>query len=256
MIGKMKLQGKTAIITGAAGGLGTAMSNVLAENGANLALLDINEECLRQLKEELTKYSVKVETYAVNVTDFNAVQTAGQKIFAAFGRVDILVNNAGGTTTKDNLPLFKLTKDAWDRLIALNLSSVFNCVRMAVPKMVEQRYGKVINISSVAGLRGGGLLAMGAYAAAKGGVIGLTKMLAREVGPYGVHVNSIAPGLHLTLATQQFSPKEHKRIIDSLPLRTFGQPEKLAQLVLFLASDDAQFITGDLIAVDGGYSMH
>jgi len=251
----MRLDGKIAMVTGAASGIGAATAEAMAASGADLALIDINEKGLLKLRGALSKYDRVIKTYTVDVTDYDIVQKAGKKIFSDFKKVDILVNCAGGG--KDAFLGFReLDLDSWDRQIKLNLDSTFYCTKVVIEKMIEQKSGKIINFSSVAGLRGGGMFGRGAYSTAKAGIVGLTKALARELGPYGIHVNAIAPGLHITPLTEINSKEALKAVEESLPLRCSGQPSKLAQLVVFLASDNAQFITGSVITVDGGFAMH
>lgn len=252
----MKLKDRTAIITGAASGIGAAIAEKIAEHGAGVALWDINEKGLNEMKEKLSKYDVRVETYVTNVTDYDNVQIIGKNTILDFGHIDILVNCAGGG--KDlSLGFLELDEDSWGKQIDLNLNSVFYCCKSIIHHMVDRRYGKIINLGSVAGMRGGGLLGRGGYSSGKSGVIGFTKALAKEVGEYGIHVNTVAPALHVTpLITNSMSEERIEEIKQSFPLKTAGDPEKLGELIAFLASDDAQFITGSLITVDGGYSMH
>lgn len=252
----MRLKNKTAIITGAASGLGAAICEKFAENGANIALWDINENGLAEIKNKLKKHGVKVECYKTNVTDYNDVQEKGQLAIKDFGKIDILVNCAGGG--KDlSLGFGDLDEASWKRQIDLNLNSAFYCCKSVIGHMVDNGYGKIVNIASVAGMRGGGLLGKGAYSTSKAGIIGMTKALAKEFGPYGIYANTVAPGLHVTpLIASSLSEERIQEIKDGFPLKTAGDPEKLGELIVFLASDDAQFISGSLITADGGYSMH
>lgn len=257
----MKFFGKTVAVTGAAGGIGAEVAKAFAAEGANVAMMDINEKGLQSMKESLAGSKGKIEGYVCSVVDYDAVQAVGKKIEAELGPVDVLCNVAGANPAPVNKAIIDQDKSGWDLVINLNLNSVFNCIKMCVPGMVERRSGKVINISSVAGVMGGGLMGKGAYAPAKAGVIGLTKVLAREVGQYGINVNCVAPGMHFTPLVKDLNNNEGardtvQRIIDNLPLHTAGDPADLAQLFVFLASDSAKFMTGDVICVDGGYSMH
>jgi len=251
----LRLNGKVAMVTGSASGIGAAIAEAMAVSGADLALIDINEEGLLKIKETLSKYDRVIKTYTIDLTDYNIVQQTGKNIFLDFKKVDILVNCAGGGKEL-TLNCRKLDSDSWDRQIKLNLYSAFNCIKAVIEKMIDQGSGKIINISSTAGLRGGGQIGKCAYSTAKAGIIGLTKAVARELGPYGIHVNAIAPGLHITPLTERIPKENLKAIMDRLPLRGSGDPNKLAKLIVFLASDDAQFITGSVITVDGGYAMH
>lgn len=252
----MKLKGKTAMITGAASGIGKAISEKFAEHGAELALWDLNLDGLNELKQNLSKYGTRIECYKVNVTDYKETQTTGKKVISDFKTIDILVNCAGGG--KDlNLGFRELDENTWRNQMSLNLDSVFYCTKSIIENMIENNYGKIVNLSSVAGMRGGGLLGKGAYSTAKSGVIGFTKALAKEVAEFGIYANTVAPALHVTpLIMSKMSLEEIENVKTSSLLKTAGDPEKLAELIVFLTSDDAQFITGSLITVDGGYSMH
>lgn len=252
----MRLENRTAIITGAASGIGRAIAKKAVENGANVALWDIDKYGLVELKESLAKYEVEIRCYQVNVTNYAEVQEKGRLTISDFGKVDILINCAGGGENL-NLGFRQLDENTWKEQIDLNLNSTFYCTKSVIEHMVEEGYGKIVNISSVAGMRGGGLLGRGAYSTSKAGVIGFTKALAKEVAEYGVYANTVAPALHVTpLIMKKMDKTEIEEIKNSSLLKTTGDPEKLAELVVFLASDDAQFITGALFTVDGGYSMH
>lgn len=257
----MNFSGKTAVITGAASGLGAEVAKAFAEAGANVALIDLNEQGVLAKEKELSGNGGVVRGFACDLTDFDAVQAIGETVTKELGDVHILCNIAGANPAPVNKKIVEQDKKGWDTVINLNLNIPFNCIRAFVPGMVERRYGKVVNISSVAGVRGGGLMGKGAYAAAKAGVLGLTKVLARETGEYGINVNCVAPGMHFTPLVKELNSDEGardtvQRIVDNLPLHTGGDPADLAQLFLFLASDFAKFMTGDVICVDGGYSMH
>lgn len=252
----MRLEHKNAIVTGSAGGLGGAVAEKFAQNGANLALWDIDENGLNEMKAKLEKYGVKVNAYKTDVTDYDEVQKKGQQVIKDFGRVDILINVAGGG--KDiTLGFRELDKDSWKRQIDLNLNSTFYCIKAVIENMVENKYGKIVNFSSVAGMRGGGLLGKGAYCTAKAGVIGMTKAVAKEFAKYGIYANCVAPALHITpLIEANLNPQQIEELKHAFLLDTAGDPSKLAELVAFLASDDAQFITAATYTVDGGYSFH
>jgi 3-oxoacyl-[acyl-carrier protein] reductase len=253
----MILRGKTAIVTAAAGGIGAETAKVLAENGADLVLLGLHKEKLNKLyKESLSKYSIRVHNFEVDLTDFEIVQKVGKEIFTVCDKIDILVNVAGGGGPDGSLPIAELSKEKWDRLIELNMGTMFNCTKMVIEKMIKQRSGKIVNISSAAGVRGGPVFGKGGYAAAKAGVNGFTQTLARELGPYGIHVNAIAPGLLATPMTAQNPSDATRDFLSRLPMRKIGDASKLARLILFLVSDDNQYITGDIICVDGGLCMH
>ncbi|MEL7649482.1 MAG: SDR family oxidoreductase [Sedimentibacter sp.] len=252
----MRLENKNAVITGSAGGLGAAVAEKFAQNGANVALWDMNEKGLEEMQTKLQKYGVIAKGYKANVTDFDEVQQIGQQVIQDFGRIDILINCAGGGRDIA-LGLRDLDKSQWDKLIDLNLTSAFNCTKAVIENMIENHYGKIVNFSSVAGLRGGGLLGKAAYASAKAGIIGLTKAIAKEFAQYGIYANTVAPALHVTpLIEANMNPAEIEELKKNFLLKTAGDPGKLAELVVFLASDDAQFITAALYTVDGGFSFH
>ena len=251
----MLLKNKVSVVTGAASGIGAAISDRLAFHGSAVMLLDINEDGLERVKNELMqKHDVPVSIFPVSVTDYDALQATGQKIIEEFSRVDVLVNCAGG----GKIPMGFRDHDAesWKKQIDLNMNSVFYCCKMVMEQMIGQRSGKIINISSVAGLIGGGLLGRSAYATAKAGVAGMTKALARELGEFGIHVNTIAPGLHVTPLTSIHGEDFINSVKEKLILKTSGDPEKLGELVAFLASENSQFMTGSMIVVDGGLAMH
>lgn len=249
------LKDKVAVVTGAASGIGAAIADRLAFHGAGVALLDINQEGLSEIQQRLEKaYNVQILTFAADVTNYDLLMETGNKIVDAFGKVDVLVNCAGGG--KISMGFRDHDADSWKKQIELNLNSVFYCCKMVMEQMILQRSGKIINISSVAGLIGGGLLGRSAYATAKAGVSGMTKALARELGDFGIHVNTIAPGLHVTPLTSIHGEDFISSVKEKLILKTAGEPEKLGELVAFLASDNSQFITGSMIVVDGGLAMH
>lgn len=257
----MDFHHKVVVVTGAASGLGAAVAKAFAEAGADMALIDLNADGVKAKAEELSGKGGTIKGYACDLTDFDAVQEVGKTVYADLGKVDALCNIAGANPAAVNKEIIEQDKHGWDTVVDLNLNIPFHCIRAFVPGMVERKYGKVVNISSVAGVMGGGLMGKGCYAAAKAGVLGLTKVLAREVGPYGVNVNCVAPGMHFTPLVQELNRTEGardtiQRIIDQLPLHTAGDPDDMAQLFLFLASDYAKFMTGDIICVDGGYCMH
>ena len=252
----MKLQNKIAIVTGSASGLGAAVAEKFAKNGASVALWDLNEKGLKEMEEKLAQYGTKIKGYKTNVTDYDGVMEIGKQVIKDFGRVDILINCAGGGRDIA-VGLRELDGERWSKMIDLNMTSTFNCTKAVIENMIEHNYGKIVNFSSVAGLRGGGLLGKAAYATAKAGVVGFTKAVAKECAPYGIYCNAIAPSLHVTpLIEANMDPEQIKALKDSFLLKKAGDPDKLAELVLFLASDDAQFITASLYTVDGGFSYH
>lgn len=251
----LKLNDKVAVVTGSAGGLGFAVAQKLAEEKARVALLDIKADELQTATKNIKKISGRSEGFVVDLTDFAAVKETYNNIIDCFEKVDILVNCAGGGPGFQK-QMKDITCSEWDRIVNINLNSVFNTCKIMSNGMLTNQWGRIINFSSVAALRGGGLLGKVAYASSKAGVIGLTKALAREFGSCNVTVNAIAPSLHMTPLTSILTDTQVKMIKDSFPLKRVGDPDGLGALVCYLASDYASFITGATITVDGGYAMH
>ena len=241
-----KLTGKKAIVTGASRGIGLAIATELAREGADVAILStsVKEDLAAKLSSEL---GVQVKSYACNVADSETVQSVFKQIIADMGTVDILVNNAG--ITRDGL-LMRMKDEDFDAVIATNLRSVFLCTRAVARTMMGNRSGHIVNVSSINALRG--QAGQSNYAAAKAGVIGLTRTNAMELSSRGITVNGVAPGFIDTDMTAKLSPEVREKYAAQIPLGRLGQPEDVAKLVAFLASDDAKYITGQIIGVDGG----
>ena len=241
-----KLTGKKAIVTGASRGIGLAIATELAREGADVAILStsVKEDLAAKLSSEL---GVQVKSYACNVADSETVQSVFKQIIADMGTVDILVNNAG--ITRDGL-LMRMKDEDFDAVIATNLRSVFLCTRAVARTMMGNRSGHIVNVSSINALRG--QTGQSNYAAAKAGVIGLTRTNAMELSSRGITVNAVAPGFIDTDMTAKLSPEVREKYAAQIPLGRLGQPEDVAKLVAFLASDDAKYITGQIIGVDGG----
>ncbi len=241
-----KLTGKKAIVTGASRGIGLAIATELAQEGADVAILStsVKEDLAAKLSSEL---GVQVKSYACNVADSETVQSVFKQIIADMGTVDILVNNAG--ITRDGL-LMRMKDEDFDAVIATNLRSVFLCTRAVARTMMGNRSGHIVNVSSINALRG--QAGQSNYAAAKAGVIGLTRTNAMELSSRGITVNAVAPGFIDTDMTAKLSPEVREKYAAQIPLGRLGQPEDVAKLVAFLASDDAKYITGQIIGVDGG----
>jgi 3-oxoacyl-[acyl-carrier protein] reductase len=241
----MKLKDKVALVTGSAQGIGKAIAGALMAEGARVAISDVNWELARQTADEL-----QTKAYKLNVADSADVENVVKNIAADFGRIDILVNNAG--ITKDNL-LIRMKNEDWDAVIGVNLTGVFNCTRAISPLMMKQRYGKIINVASIVGQMGN--FGQANYAASKAGVIGFTKTAARELAPRNVTVNAIAPGFIQTAMTDKIPEDVKQKMLAQVPLGKLGQPEDIAKAVIFLASADADYITGQVLAVNGGMYM-
>ncbi len=245
----MLLKDKVAIITGAARGIGKAIAIKFAENGARLALISRSERVL-QLAEELKAQGYDVKGYQLDVSDFEKCQQTGQQIIEDFGTVDILVNNAG--ITRDTL-LLRMTEEDWDTVINVNLKSVFNMTKAVLQHMIRKRGGVIINMSSVVGR--GGNAGQANYAASKAGIIGFSKSVAKEYGNRNIRCNVIAPGFIKTDMTDVLPEKVVQEYINSIPLRRQGKAEEVANVALFLASDMASYITGQVINVCGGLDI-
>ncbi|MBR4722570.1 MAG: 3-oxoacyl-[Muribaculaceae bacterium] len=245
------LEGKTALITGAARGIGKAIALRFAAEGANIAFTDlvIDENGL-QTQQEIADLGVKAKGYASNAADFNQTKDVVAQIHNDFGSIDILVNNAG--ITKDGLML-RMTEQQWDAVINVNLKSAFNFINAVVPIMMRQRKGSIINMSSVVGVHGNAGQAN--YAASKAGLIALAKSIAQEVGSRGIRANAIAPGFINTAMTAALPEDLRKEWITRIPLRRGGEVEDIANVATFLASDMSAYVTGQVIQVDGGMNM-
>ena len=245
------LTGKTALITGAARGIGKGIALKFASEGANIAFTDlvIDENGLATEKE-IAAFGVKVKGYASNAADFAATEELVKQVQADFGRIDILVNNAG--ITKDALML-RMTEAQWDAVIAVNLKSAFNFIHAVTPVMLRQKAGSIINMASVVGVHGNA--GQCNYAASKAGLIALAKSIGQEVGSRGIRANAIAPGFIDTAMTQALPDDVRKEWIKNIPLRRAGQVEDIANVATFLASDLSSYVTGQVIQVDGGMNM-
>ena len=245
------LDGKVALITGAARGIGKAVALKFAAEGADIAFTDlvINEDA-QQTVAELEAFGRKVKAYASNAANFEETHAVVEQIKEDFGHIDILVNNAG--ITKDGLML-KMTEGQWDAVIAVNLKSAFNFIHALTPIMMRQRGGSIINMSSVVGVHGNA--AQCNYAASKAGLIALAKSIGQEMGRKGVRANSIAPGFIETAMTQALPEEIRKEWMEKIPLRRGGTPEDIANVATFLASDMSSYVAGQVIQVDGGMNM-
>ena len=243
----MRLSGKIAIITGAGRGIGLATALRFAEEGATIALGEIDEATGRAAENEVTKVSPQSFFAFLDVIRRESVEAFVGGVRSRFGRIDVLINNAGITA---DAQLLKMTEADWDRVIDVNLKGVFNCTQAVARVMVEQGHGKIVNASSVAGLYGN--FGQTNYVASKAGVIGMTRVWARELGRKGICVNAIAPGFIETEMTQKVPEKIFQQMIEKTPLGRIGSIREVANAYLFLASDEASFINGAVLSVDGG----
>lgn len=250
---EMRLEGKVALITGAgrAGkGIGRAIALKLASEGAKIAIVDYVADAAEAVAKEVDEMDGEALALQANVADPGDVERVVQATVDRFSKIDILVNNAG--ITRDNL-LVRMTEDEWDAVLDTNLKGVFNCTKAVAKLMMRQRKGKIVNMSSVMGIIGNAGQAN--YSASKGGVIAFTKAVAKELGSRGINVNAVAPGFIQTAMTEEMPEDAKKGIEDRIPLRRLGTPEDVAEVVAFLCTDASSYITGQVIAVDGGLAM-
>ena len=245
------LEGKTALITGAARGIGKAIALKFAAEGANVAFTDLLiDENGKATEDEIAAFGVKAKGYASNAADFAQTEEVVKQVKEEFGSIDILVNNAG--ITKDGLML-RMSEAQWDAVIAVNLKSAFNFIHACVPVMMRQRGGSIINMASVVGVHGNA--GQCNYAASKAGLIALAKSIAQEMGAKGIRANAIAPGFIETAMTAALPDDVRAEWCKKIPLRRGGTPEDVANVALFLASDLSSYVSGQVIQIDGGMNM-
>ncbi len=247
----MRFENQVAVVTGAGRGIGHAIAVRLAKEGARVASVSRTEANAQKTADEINATRADAaKAYAVDVADQAAVQKSAAQIFEDFGRVDILVNNAG--VTRDGLSM-RMSMEDWDTVLNTNLKGAFNFIQALMRPMIKQRSGRIINISSIAGLIGNAGQAN--YAASKAGLIGLTKTIARELASRGITVNAVAPGLIETDMTTVLSEEIRQNILKNVPLGKLGEPEDIAGAVAYLSSAEAKYITGQVLTVDGGMVM-
>lgn len=254
MAEKQETQEQVALVTGASRGIGAAIARALAARGCNLALNHSSEHSAQtcaDLADDLQReYGIKAVVFCADVSNFEAAKEMVEGVREQLGRIDVLVNNAG--VTQDGL-LARMSEEAFDKVISVNLKGAFNCMRHVAPVMMKQRSGRIINISSVVGLYGNA--GQVNYAASKAGIVGMTKSAAKELGARGITVNAVAPGFIDTDMTRALSEKTREGVVSRIALRELGSVEDVAGAVSFLASKEARYITGHVLTVDGGLSL-
>ncbi len=246
----MILKDRVSVVTGASQGIGESIALELSKEGAEIILVDIQKEKLEEVAQKIVQKKGKAAVFCVDVSRMDQVMDVAEKIVKEHERIDHLVNNAG--ITRDNL-LMRMKEDEWDSVLAVNLKGVFNFSKAVIRHMIGNRYGRIVNISSVVGLMGN--VGQANYAASKAGVLGFTKSLAREVASRGITVNAVAPGYIATPMTESLPDSVKDMFIELIPLKRFGTPEEIAHVVKFLLSDEAAYITGQVINVNGGMVM-
>ncbi len=247
---KMIFEGKISIVTGASQGIGENIALELSKEGANVILVDIQKEKLEEVADRVARNKGKASVFCADVSRLDQVKEVTEKVIQEHQRIDHLVNNAG--ITRDNL-LMRMTEEEWDAVLTVNLKGVFNFSKAVIRNMISNRYGRIVNISSVVGQMGNP--GQTNYAASKAGVLGFTKALAREVAPRGITVNAIAPGYIATPMTENLPEQVKKIFVELIPMKKFGSPDDIAHAVKFLLSDEAAYITGQVINVNGGMVM-
>lgn len=247
----MRFQGRVAVVTGAAKGIGKAICKGFLEEGAKVVMVDIEEKALEATRKEMSFFQDRTIALTCDVSRYDQVEKVAREVLGKFGKIDVLVNNAGiikrGT-------IETVSEEDWDKVVAVNLKGAFNWCKAVVGSMKAQKSGAIVNLSSIAGKMGDITSAPG-YASSKAGVDALTKGLARFLAPFGVRVNGVAPHAIETEMSAQWSEERRREVISSIPLGRMGKPEEVARVVLFLASDEASFVTGEIVDVNGGALM-
>ncbi len=252
----MNKQDKVAIVTGGAGGIGESVARTLAQRGVQVVIADLRPEAAEEAATRLQSEGLTARSAAVDISNEASVAAMVGTVLGWWGRIDILINNAGVESSR---PFLEIGLEEYERVMRINTTGAWICCQAVIPVMLRQKGGSIVNVSSVAGQRGGGLLGTAAYSTSKGAVIALTKALAREFGKSGIRVNAVAPSMTMTDFVQRqlkrLEPGTQDRVIAMTPLGRTGQPQEIASVIAFLASDDASFVTGHTYNVDGGTAM-
>lgn len=253
----MRLDGQKGFVTGGGQGIGEAISLKLASHGCDVAMMDINAETLEGVRQKIEAMGRRALIFLGDVSDAQRVETVIQQTIEQLGGLDILVNNAGISPKREGrkVKIIEVAEQEWDQVLAINLKGAFNCSKAALPHMIQKKSGKIINISSVTGITGNSSPVGVHYVASKAGVIGLTKAIAHEVAPFGITVNAIAPGVIDSPLRKMSAPEVNEAMRREIPLGRFGTSEEVADGVLFLVSDYARYITGEVLTIDGGWKM-
>lgn len=247
----MRFVNKVVMVTGAARGIGRAIALLFAREGANIVAVDVDGAGVQQLAREIEQMGRQVLSEAVDIADYAAIEHLVNNAITRFDRIDILVNNAAIIRRGS---FVDHSREDWDRVLKVNLGGTFNCTKAVVPYMIRQGGGKIVNVTSVAG-KVGDITAAASYGTSKGAINTFTKSLARDLAPQGINVNAVAPHAIETDMSREWSEEKRRAVIEAIPLKRMGKPEEVAEAVAFLASDAANFITGEILDVNGGYLM-
>jgi 3-oxoacyl-[acyl-carrier protein] reductase len=243
----MKLKDRVSLITGAARGIGKEIALTFAREGSDVIVCDVDLEAAQNTQKEIEGLGRRAMSLKVDVTNLGQIEEMVNLILDKFSKIDILVNNAG--ITKDNL-ILRMSEDDWDKVLSVNLKGAFNCMKIVSRQMLKKRYGKIVNVASIIGLIGNAGQAN--YAASKGGLIALTKSLAKELASRNINVNAVAPGFIETPMTEKLPEDYKKQMLENIPMGKFGKPQDVANVCLFLVSSESDYMTGQVIVVDGG----
>ncbi|MDD5006038.1 MAG: 3-oxoacyl-[acyl-carrier-protein] reductase [Candidatus Omnitrophica bacterium] len=246
----MKLKDRVSLITGAARGIGREIALAFAREGSDVVVCDVDLESAQNTQKEIEALGRRSLSFKVDVTNSGQIEEMVNLILDKFSKIDILVNNAG--ITKDNL-ILRMSEDEWDKVLSVNLKGAFNCIKVVSRHMLKKRYGRIVNLASIIGMIGNAGQAN--YAASKGGLIALTKSVAKELASRNINVNAVAPGFIQTPMTDKLPEDYRKQMLENIPMGKFGGPQDVANVCLFLVSPESDYITGQVVVVDGGMTM-